>query len=358
VDVEGTTADRSDDSAAHEQAVRLAWHQFGDTRTLLRIEEVSAHVSTNRVYRLHLSDAATLIAKSSSYGSYFLFVEDHERLSQCATLLHGTRFGGFLARVWQRNDRVYTWYDKQRWVAFYDEVPRRTQLPRVLDDTQIGNLAREVAEFHLACTDIAPRMATASKTIKSDAINLLDQLESPFAPRNFGLAAEHIGVLWRHTHRFLERLIDVGYDEWPKIPVLIDWNLGNFSVAEQADGTFELFSRWDYDWFRIEPRLLDFYFLSRVASTTGDRTKFSYGPHTLVEPTFLRFLRAYDEVFALSDHEVAFLPEVYRFFILNYVVREGRRFFRADLADEFRRSAVRSFLPALDRLDLSPLLHR
>ena len=21
-----------------------------------------------------------------------------------------------------------------------------------------------------------------------------------------------------------------GYDEWPKMPVLIDWNLGNFSV--------------------------------------------------------------------------------------------------------------------------------
>ena len=110
-------------------------------------------------------------------------------------------------------------------------------------------------------------------------------------PRNFELPPESIGVLWRHTHRFLERLVELGYDEWRKIPVLVDWNLGNFSVAPRPDGSFRLFSRWDYDWFRIEPRLLDFYFLSRVSSRTGDRTRFTYGAHTLVEPTFLALPR-------------------------------------------------------------------
>jgi hypothetical protein len=65
-----------------------------------------------------------------------------------------------------------------------------------------------------------------------------------------------------------------GYDDWPKMPVLIDWNLGNFSVEfdEEDRSRFRLFSRWDYDWFRIESRLLDFYFLSRVSSRTGDRS--------------------------------------------------------------------------------------
>jgi hypothetical protein len=203
---------------------------------------------------------------------------------------------------------------------------------------------------------LAAELPAASKTIKSDAIHLLDLLESPFAPRNFDLPPEAIGMLWKHTHRFLERLVAVGYDEWPKIPLLIDWNLGNFSVAPQADGRFRLFSRWDYDWFRIEPRLLDFYFLSRVSSSTGDRTRFTYGPHTLIEPTFVAFLRAYRQVFPMSDEEVQFLPEVYRFFILNYVVREGARFFRPDLCTQFRRDAVRSYLPALDRLDTSALL--
>ncbi|MEZ5250988.1 MAG: hypothetical protein R2713_17770 [Ilumatobacteraceae bacterium] len=175
------------------------------------------------------------------------------------------------------------------------------------------------------------------------------------SPCNFGLPPEAIGLLWRHTHGFLERLIELGYDEWPKIPVLIDWNLGNFSV-KRIDGGFRLFSRWDYDWFRIEPRMLDFYFLSRVSSSTGDRTRFTYGAHTLLEPSFLAFLDAYTDVFPMSADELMFLPEVYRFFILNYVVREGARFFRSDLCAQFRRDAVRSYLPGFERTDFSPLL--
>jgi hypothetical protein len=342
-------------SITHRAAIVAAWVSYGDLRSIVSIDEVSADVSTNRVYRLHLDDASTVIGKVSSYGSYFLFYEDHDRLSRCASLLHGTRFQGMLADVWRKDGRLFTWYDRSMWAVFYDDVPRQISLPRVLSVDQVRNLGREIAEFHLACTDIAPKLPAGSTTIKSDAIHLLDLLESPFGPRNFDLPPEAIGVLWRHTHGFLERLIAVGYDEWPKIPVLVDWNLGNFSVAPKPDGTFRLFSRWDYDWFRIEPRLLDFYFLSRVSSKTGDRTRFTYGPHTLVEPTFLELLRAYREVFPMTDEEVLFLPEVYRFFILNYVVREGARFFRGDLCRQFRNDAVRTYLPALDVLDVTPL---
>jgi hypothetical protein len=344
------------ESHAHRTAIAAAWAAYGDPRSIVRVDEVSADVSTNRVYRLHLDDGFTLVGKVSSYGSYFLFYEDHDRLSRCAELLQGTRFHGMLADIWHKDGHLFTWYDRSMWAVLYDDVPRKDTLPRVLSVGQVQNLAREIAEFHLACTDLAPLIPAGSKTIKSDAIHLLDMLESPFASRNFSLPPESIGVLWRHTHRFLERLIEVGYDEWPKIPVLIDWNLGNFSVATADDGSFRLFSRWDYDWFRIEPRLLDFYFLSRVSSKTGDRTRFTYGAHTLVEPTFLEFLRAYRDVFPMSDEEVMFLPEVYRFFILNYVVREGARFFRPELCTQFRADAVRSYLPRLDELDPSPLL--
>ena len=349
-----------DGSLPHRTAISAAWRGYSDQRIIVAVDEVSANVSTNRVYRLHLDDGTTVIGKVSSYGSYFLFYEDHDRLNRCATLLEGTRFSGMLAEVWRRKDgRIFTWYDQKMWAVFYDDVPRRENLPRILSVDQVHNLGREIAEFHLACTDLAPKIPAGSKTVKSDAIHLLDLLESPFAPRNFELPPESIGVLWKHTHRFLERLIEVGYDEWPKIPVLIDWNLGNFSVAADPtapNGSFRLFSRWDYDWFRIEPRVLDFYFLSRVSSSTGDRTRFTYGPHTLVEPTFLEFLRSYRRVFPMSDEEVMFLPEAYRFFILNYVVREGARFFRPDFCTTFRRDAVRSYLPALDTLDTTPLL--
>jgi len=341
---------------SHRQAVDAAWADYGDERRIVAVDDASTNVSTNRVYRLHLEDGSTVVSKVSSYGSYFLFVEDHEQLDRCARLLGPTRFNGMLAEIWGRDGRIFTWYNQHIWAVFYDDVPRLDSLPRVLTHRQIANLATEMAEFHLACTEIAPALPSSSKTIKSDAIHLLDLLESPFATRNFELPPEAIGVLWKHTHTFLERLVEVGYDEWPKIPILIDWNLGNFSVETAPDGHFRLYSRWDYDWFRIEPRLLDFYFLSRVSSSTGDRTRFTYGPHTLVEPSFLAFLDAYRSVFPLSAEELAFLPEVFRFFILNYVVREGARFFRHDLCTQFRQDAVRSYLPALDTLDTSPLL--
>ena len=185
--------------------------------------------------------------------------------------------------------------------------------------------------------------------------HLLELLESPFASRNFDLHPERIGRLRRHTHDFLMQLERIRYDYWEKIPVLIDWNLGNFSVDRHADGSFHFFSRWDYDWFRIEPRLMDFYFCSRVSSRTGDRTHWTYGPHTLTEEPFLRFLGAYHEVYPLSQAEVEFIPETYRFFILNYVVREGARFFRADLCEQFRRDAATRYLPALDELDIEPI---
>jgi hypothetical protein len=348
----------------HRDAVHAAWEQYGDPRAITALDEVSANVSTNRVYRVHLDDASTFVCKVSSYGSYFLFVEDHDRLRRCASLLDSTRFAGMLADVWTARpdpahvggpDHIYTWYDRTMWAVFYDDVPRAESLPRVLSVDLIRNLGREIGEFHLACTDLAPAIPGGSKTVKSDAIHLLELLESPFAPKNFDLPPESIGLLWRHTHEFLERLVELGYDEWPKIPVLIDWNLGNFSVQTRPDGGFRLFSRWDYDWFRIEPRMLDFYFLSRVSSSTGDRTRFTYGAHTLLEPTFLEFIDAYRQVFPMSADELRFLPEVYRFFILNYVVREGARFFRPDLCAQFRRDVVRSYLPSFERTDFSPL---
>jgi hypothetical protein len=255
-----------------------------------------------------------------------------------------------------KDGRPFTWYDGTLWAAFYCEVERRDTLPSVLDDTQIENLATEIASFHLATASVAGQIPPSSKSIKSDAIALLDQLESPFAPRNFGLGAEHIGVLWRHTQNLLLRLEQIRYDYWRKIPVLIDWNLGNFSVVHDSRGRFRLFSRWDYDWLRIEPKEMDFYFLSRVSSATGDRTAWTYAPHTLTEPRFIKFLTAYSDVCPLSESELRFIPEVYRFFILNYVVRQGARFFRADLHEQFRHETVDLYLPAFEALDIGPLL--
>ena len=340
------------------EAVHLAWAGYGDDRTVLSVTETSSNVSTNRVFRIGLDDGANVIAKITSYGSYFLFAEDHDRLYRCCELLRSSRFSGLLAGVLGRDGRAYTWYDGRRWAAFYEEAERGESLPRILSPVQVDRFASEIAQFHLACGAIADRLPPLSYTMKSNAIELLDLLESPFAPRNFDLEPEHIGILWRHTHELLLYLEKVHYDEWPKMPILVDWNLGNFSIRRTGTGEdeFELYTRWDYDWFRIESRLLDFYFLSRVSSRTGDRTHFTYQPHTLTEPRFVRFLAAYHRVYPLSEDEIRFLPYAYRFFLLNYVVRAGSRFFRPELCERFRRDTARSYLVQLEHLDLDPLL--
>ncbi len=342
-----------------------AWAAYGDPRSIVDITEVSAFVSTNHVYRCALSDGTAVISKVSSYGSYFLFREDHDRLHRCHQLLAGTRHAKLLADVLTVNDQPFTDYDGQTWVVFYDEVPRGRSLPRILSDAQITTFAQEIALFHRACADVAPKIPLTSTSIKADAIHLLDLVTNPRSAKRFVLNASQLKVVAQHTHDFLVRLDDLRYDYWPKMPVLIDWNLGNFSITESdpsnplhpdgADDDFRLFSRWDYDWFRIEPRMMDFYFLSRVSSSTGDRTHFTYSPHTLVEPRFCQFVKAYHRIFPLREDEVTFVLETYRFFILHYVIGNGNRFFRDDLWKRLQHEAVSMYLPAADQLDLTPL---
>lgn len=335
--------------------VHRAWSAYRDPRSIGTVEETSAHVSTNRVFRLTLDDESTVVAKVSSYGSYFLFAEDHDRLHRTRQLLSGSRWEGFLAEVMSVNGRAFTWYDGQCWVAFYSDVQSGTQLPRIVSDDDVEQLGREIAQFHRACSDLAPQLPATSNSVKGDAIHLLDMLDSDDASTHFEMTTEEIRVLRESTHEFLLHLEAVHFDEWRKIPILVDWNLGNFSVVRDGRA-FRLNTRWDYDWFRIDTRMLDFYFLSRVSSATGDRTIFTYSPHTLLEDRFVRFLRAYHEVFPLTALEVQFLPYAYQFFVLNYVVREGAKFFQAPLSEQFRRDAVHRYLPAVCAIDTTPLL--
>jgi hypothetical protein len=341
-----------------ESVVHAAWRDFGDPRTIVSVHEVSAMVSTNRVYRLTLDDDSRIIAKVSSYGSYFLFAEDHDRIHRCSTLLAGGDYEHLLAEsLTQDGERPYIWYDGEVWAIFYVEVEMRERLPRILSDDQVANLAEEMARFHKACASIAPLVPLTSKSIKSDAIHLLDLVSDGSAPQRFALDRDQLATVRRHTHEFLMNLERIRYDYWAKMPVLIDWNLGNFSIERPAEGEhFRLYSRWDYDWFRIEPRFLDFYFLSRVSSRTGDRTRFSYGAHTLLEPRFRHFLGVYHRIFPLGVEEVLFLKDAYRFFLLNYVVREGQHFFRHDYWLQLQQEVVDVHLPSLDELDLRPLL--
>src|SRR4051812_15404521 len=83
----------------YESHLRRAWEANGDDRSIVTVVEVSAKVSTNRVYRLQLADESSVIAKVSSYGSYFLFREDHDRIHRTREALQETRWAGLLADV-------------------------------------------------------------------------------------------------------------------------------------------------------------------------------------------------------------------------------------------------------------------
>lgn len=345
--------------ARHRDSVAAAWQDFGDPRRIVEIAERSAMVSTNRVYALDLEDGQRIFAKSSNYGSFFLFAEDHDRLHRCTELLRGGPYEHLLARTLTSDGRPYIWYDGEMWVVFYHEIEVKDRLPAVLTDHQVECLGQQIGAFHRACSSIARLIPAPSKTAKSDIVNLYGALGARSATESFGLDQSRVDLVRRHAHRFLMAVHETGYDYWQKIPVLIDWNLGNFSVEfadGDATGSFSLFSRWDYDWFRVESRLLDLYFLSRVSSRTGDRSVFTYGSHTLIEPRFRRLLAAYHDVFPFTEAEVRFIAEAYRFFLLEYVVRDGRHFFRHDIWSHLQRDVVDVHLPGLDDLDLTPLL--
>lgn len=68
-----------------------------------------------------------------------------------------------------------------------------------------------------------------------------------------------------------------------------------------------------------------------------------------MEERFLLFLKAYHQVYPLTEKEVRFLKEAYRFFILNYVVKDGRHFFHEIFATKLQKEAFDIYLPSIDK---------
>ena len=335
--------------------IRDAWAAYEQPGEIVELEELSAYVSTNRVYRLIMVGHPSVIAKVSSYGSYVYFRQDHQLIDQWVSLLRGSRFENLLARVLRKGDQAFTYRGQHEWVAFYREAKTRGRLPRVLSDPQIVSLAREMAELHLECAQIREQLNPTWNALGSDIANLYDALGSTAWREHRGLSPDVELPLKAHCERFLTEAENLGYHRFAHIPVLIDWNIGNFSIAVDNDG-FRLFTRWDYDWFRIEPRTLDFYFCSRVVGQVGDRTDFSYLVDPLFERRFQLFLRTYHSVYPLAENDILFLKEVYRFFILNYDVRSGEHFFSPKIWPRLLKESLEIYLPSLERKDFRELL--
>ena len=329
-------------------------HQRFRGLQLSHIEDLSPGVSTNRVFRLTLNDGQQVIAKVSSYGSYVHFKQDHQLINRWSSGLKGGRFSKFLADMLKVGDEPFFYRESNIWVVFYHKTTFYDFLPKILDEAQIESLGTEMANFHLASAQSAVFLEPSWKSMGGDIATLFDVAgDREWRARHFlGDSAE--GILREQCERFLVNAAQLGYHRMRKIPLLLDWNIGNFSVGLEEAG-FKLFSRWDFDWFRVEPRQLDFYFCARVVRAEGDQDEFSYTVAPFFEERFIRFLRAYHRVFALSRNEVKFMKEAYRFFLLNYVIRSGEHFFRPIFQRRLQAECFENYFPALETMDFEQL---
>ena len=330
--------------------VKKAWRAYGDGRPVQSIEDISAMVSTNHVYKIEFESRRFVVAKLSWFGKYEHFVEDHSIINILANVLEPP-LQQFLARSLLKDGKLFTYRYQERsrdiWAVFYNPIKVQEMMPRRLEDRHIRQLGRQMARFHKACTEVLHQLPASSKTIHWDITDLLYLVHTDTVYKR------HSDLIERQCNLFLENSARIGYHAFSKIPIFVDWNIGNFSITKRG----EFFSRWDYDWFRMCSRVVDFYFMSRVCSDAGDRTVFSYLPDTLLEDRFGLFLKAYHKEFPLSVAEVRFVKEAYRFFILQYVVKYGKHFFRRSYASKLQREAFEVYLPELDaRFDEEKLL--
>jgi len=332
--------------------VKDGWQNYDQSRTIKSVRDISANVSTNHVYRIDFKGHKPVIAKLSYFGYYEHFVEDHTIINSLANNLPSP-YENLLSRSLMKGNGLYIYRHKDRildaWVVFYRPIEIRDKLPRRLEEEHIISLGKQFAHFHKACTSIRNTLPASSKTLKIDIDHLLEIIETELGQYEYRL---HHEIIKKHCQQFLDRCAALDINSLPGIPVFLDWNIGNFSVADNL----QLFSRWDYDWFRLSSRILDFYFFSRVVSNVGDRTVFSYNIDTLCEERFILFLKTYHSVYPLTENEIRFMPEAYRFFILNYVIKDGRYFFHEIFASKLQMEAYEKYLPSVANFPVDKLL--
>ncbi len=325
--------------------IEKAWYNYNPKRIIKKIEDLSVNVSTNKVFRITFKDKSFVFAKVSDFGKFENFKEDHQIINVLANNLERP-YDHYISSSLMQGDHLYLYRHEDAyldvWMVFYRAVRVNKLLPSRLNDTQVQAVGKELAKFHKKCDEMTPVLPPSSKSLISDIHQLLRRLDKPSAEQKFIGYQE---LVKEHCHLFIDNAKALGYAEMPKIPVFVDWNIGNFSVRENNS----FFSRWDYDWFRMSSRILDFYSFSRVCSDIGDKTDFSYTFSQLNEPRFIEFLKAYHKTFPLTRNEVLFMKEAYRFFILNYVVSNGRFFFTADICKKLQLEAYEMHLPNLDK---------
>lgn len=328
----------------YKEIIKHAWHEFDNRHEIRGIYDVSAYVSTNQVYKISFYKREPVFAKLSDYGRFEDFREDHIIINNLANNLEQP-YDAFLAQSLVKKNALFTYLFHQEnhsaWVVFYNPIRTGNMLPRRLEGKHIRKLGRELARFHRACTNVSNQLPSPSKTAITDIQHLMKTINKD----EFKMSLNHKDMVKMHCEYFLNNADKVNYTlDFENIPVFVDWNIGNFSVTKSG----KFYSRWDYDWFRMSSRVMDFYFFSRVVSDVGDRTEFSYLVDPLMEDRFMVFLKEYHRIYPLTEPEVRFIKEAYRFFILNYVIKDGPYFFRKIYSSKLINEAYNTYFPAMD----------
>ncbi|MEQ9305359.1 MAG: hypothetical protein RJQ14_15725 [Marinoscillum sp.] len=327
------------------QIIEDAWYDYDSSRRIKAVEDISAKVSTNHVYRIRFDDDDQIIAKLSYFGKFDNFVEDHSIINALANNLPAP-FENFLAKSLTKHGKLFVYRHTDSvmdaWVVFYNPIKIDQKPDKKQSKEQISILGGELAKFHKTCRKVTNTLPPNFKQTNDDIGHLLEILKTERGKY------EHRGqedIIRKQCDLFVENCDKIGVADLASIPVFVDWNIGNFSVKND----YSFFSRWDYDWFRMSTRVMDFYFFSRVCSEIGDRTVFSYLIDPLMEDRFIIFLKAYHKVYPLTEKEILILKETYRFFILNYVIKDGRYFFHEFYASRLQFEAYETYLPTLDK---------
>ena len=65
------------------------------------------------------------------------------------------------------------------------------------------------------------------------------------------------------------------------------------------------------------------------------------------------FLKSYHSIYPLNENDFILIPEMYRFFILNYVIKDGYRFFNKNIAKQLIQDSVNLYLPNINKIVIS-----
>ena len=328
----------------YKDIIKKAWSKYGHLSDISNIKDISINVSTNNVFIISLKNNKKIIAKISDYGYFNHFLEDHEIINSLSLNL-SEPFENFLAKSLTKNGSLFTFNyenkDIRLWVVFYNPIKIQKKPNKLQTKNNIQILGSELAKFHLACKDVTKTLPQNFKQTRDDIRNLQQNIKNK---NKLQFSNKQNNLILSQCEIYLSNYLSLKEKAEPSIPVFIDWNIGNFSLTKD----YKFFSRWDYDWFRIGTRILDFYFFSRVCSYKGDKTFFSYLPNSLNEERFIIFLKSYHKIYPLKKNEVLLMKEMYRFFILNYVIKDGKLFFHSKLAKRLVAESLEIYIPNID----------